>query len=322
MLPILLLPPPNLDDCLDALDPARINRIGPRPAMPSLKPLLDEFGKGLCNEESPTQNLSLQEEAPEFVFRTLDRVQGHKVNRPLPSEFLRVLRTVLPSLIHPMSTVGKNPNPRAFTDTDELLAFVVDHIVRNESRGNRRNTHFVAGSRRGYSFRLPTALKRYLELLRPSVKNPYTAQPFANLSQLIVFCLHAFANAEPWQSHQAERIWRNNRVSTRPASASTGVHSLRHPAEQKVFTSVPGMAQIHVRVDQSYFLALTKIVELLAPPLAKEYGHRLTMSGFWISSVNWAVHSIDWSADPIFIGVTDGPGIDWHELTPPGLLAT
>jgi hypothetical protein len=315
-------PPSNLKESLEVLTPLFENRYGRRADMPSVRDLLEGFAD-YVRAQTPSTETSLAKESPDaFVWRYRDEAQGREIRQPLPRALLKGLGAVVTTLANPLSAVGRNPAPRPFADVDEFLSFVCGHVVKNESQENRRNTRYREGTRRAYGLRLPTALKAYLEMLRPVTRNPYTGQTFSSLSQLMVFCVHAFSMVEPWRIDDGPSIWRENRASNRP-SGSEEKHEGSVAGQSVKFPRIEGMTQIQVRLDQVYYQELLKYVETLNPVVSHS-AYQLTMSGYWISALAWAVYSIDWAADPLTVKSLehDGPPtkIAWRNRAPESLL--
>lgn len=315
-------PPPNLNQSLEVLTPLCENRYGRRGDMPSVRDQLEGFAD-YVRAQTPSAETSVVEESPEvFVWRYRDETQGREIRQPLPRKLFKGLGAVVTSLTNPLSTVGRNPAPRPFADVDEFLSFVCGHVVKNESQENRRNTRYREGSRRAYGFRLPMTLKAYLEMLRPVTRNPYTGQTFSSLSQLMVFCVHVFSMVEPWRIDDGPAIWRENRASNRP-SVPDEKHEGLVPGQSLKFPRIEGMTQIQVRLDQVYYQELLKYVETLSPDVSHS-AYQLTMSGYWISAVAWAVYSIDWSANPLNVKSWEQDGqpteIAWRNRAPEGLM--
>jgi hypothetical protein len=283
---------------------------------------------GGLGDSAPELKFDAASRDTDFLWRYHDRAQGRFVNQSLPNDLINALHEVATKAIDPFTTLGGSPDPRVFSNVNALLAFLTDHVIRTEDNTNRRNTRFAPDTRRSYSFRLPSELRHFFDIQRPVTINPYTGQPFANVSQMIVFCLHVFVMAEPWQFVTGRRLWLENSAVSKPVARKTGVGAGSLPTDQtnagRDFERIAGMSQLQVRIDSSHYDALLAVIKTLAPDLSKNLKYRLTMSGLWITAATWASTAIDWSANPLIISDFPSAGtsriIDWREMAPQGLL--
>lgn len=324
-------PAPNLDELLTTPSREEDAPFSISDRMPSLRNTGDRLKlsqtQGDTERVSTTTPLGVAASA-DFLWRYRDPMQGRFVTQPLPGELLAAFEKVAQEHINPLSTFGVMPTPRPFGNSSSLLSFLVDHIVRQETPTNQRNSRFAPGSRRSYSLRLPTTLRNFFDVLRPVSINPCSGTRFANVSQMIVFCIYAFMLVEPWRVVPGHSLWRENRAAikiarrTRPNNdqQDRGETVDSHPNTQPI----DGMTHMHVRIDSAFFEELSRAIDTLAPILANHLNYRLTMAGLWITAMAWAAATIDWGSDPLRIKDYPQAGqsiqLDWHQDVPPGLL--